>query len=97
LTYNNYSSAVKTGTVTKQVVVSLEMLSAGTMDHDSPKRNTIVTSESEAPQDAKLLINKSNTLKIRLNPMDFDYFDSVVRSDDEREQDTLVWKDVSSL
>lgn len=55
-----------------------------------------VTSESEAPQDAsEMLLNKSNTLKIRLDPMDFDYFESVVRSDDELGNDQPIWRNVS--
>ncbi|XP_034250095.1 lysosomal-trafficking regulator isoform X2 [Thrips palmi] len=52
-----------------------------------------VTSESEAPQDAsEVLLNKSNTLKIRLDPMDFDYFESVIRSDDESNGDQPRWR-----
>jgi len=55
-----------------------------------------VTSESEAPQDAsEVLLNKSNTLKIRLDPMDFDYFESVIRSDDESNGDQPRWRYVS--
>lgn len=57
-----------------------------------------VTSESEAPQDAsEVLLNKSNTLKIRLDPMDFDYFESVIRSDDESNGDQPRWRYVSLL
>ncbi|KAK3927653.1 Lysosomal-trafficking regulator [Frankliniella fusca] len=52
-----------------------------------------ITSESEAPQDAsEVLLNKSNTLKIRLDPMDFDYFESVVRSEDESNGDKPFWR-----
>lgn len=52
-----------------------------------------VTSESEAPQEpSEFLLNKSNTLKIRLDPMDFDYFESVVRSEDESNGDQPFWR-----
>lgn len=66
-------------------------------DTESPRQGVNgaqnFTSESEAPQDASdLLVNKSNTLKIRLDPMDFDYFESVVRSEDEANCDPPFWR-----
>lgn len=68
-----------------------------TFDPESPQAGGSgiqnVTSESEAPQDAsEVLLNKSNTLKIRLDPMDFDYFESVVRSEDESNGDQPFWR-----
>lgn len=43
----------------------------------------MTTSESETPTDGVDLA-RSLTLKIRLNPMDFEYFTSIVRSDEEQ-------------
>lgn len=42
-------------------------------------------SESQNPVD---LLKPSSTLRIRFNPMDFDYFTSIVRSEDENKNDT---------
>lgn len=42
-------------------------------------------SESQTPVD---LLKPSSTLRIRFNPMDFDYFTSIVRSEDEDKNDS---------
>ncbi|XP_063221149.1 lysosomal-trafficking regulator isoform X2 [Bacillus rossius redtenbacheri] len=48
------------------------------------------TSDSEHQgEDIDLSRNKSNTIKIRLDPLDFDYFTSVVRSEDEARLDSI--------
>lgn len=52
----------------------------------------IITSESENPSDDFDLINKSCALKIKLDPMDFDYFTSVVRSDDDARLDSVLYE-----
>lgn len=38
------------------------------------------------------MINKSCALKIKLDPMDFDYFTSVVRSDDDSRLDSVLYE-----
>ncbi|GLH06434.1 Neurobeachin [Gryllus bimaculatus] len=57
---------------------------------DGTKGNTEgATSESEhLEEDLDTLPSKASTLKIRLDPMDFDYFTSVVRSEDEARLDS---------
>lgn len=47
------------------------------------------TSESETPENET---HKSFSLKIRLDPMDFDYFTSVVRSEDEEKKNSPSYK-----
>lgn len=52
----------------------------------------IITSESEDLSDDLDLINKSCALKIKLDPMDFDYFTSIVRSDDDARLDSVMYE-----
>lgn len=47
------------------------------------------SSDSEEQSDELELLNRSFTLKARFNPNDFDYFTSVVRSDEEKSNDSL--------
>nr|CAD7400993.1 unnamed protein product [Timema cristinae] len=50
----------------------------------------LATSDSEHQgEDCDIGQTRSNTLKIWLDPMDFDYFTSIVRSDDESRLDSL--------
>ncbi|XP_068085277.1 lysosomal-trafficking regulator [Anabrus simplex] len=59
------------------------------VNSDGGRANGEVTSESEQPgEDFDTLPGKASTLKIRLDPMDFDYFTSVVRSEDEARLDS---------
>ena len=60
-----------------------------THHHHHPHHQQHQLSQSENPSSESELVSdaadqtRSNTLKIRLNPMDFEYFTSVVRSEDE--------------
>lgn len=51
-----------------------------------------LSSESENDVTDFNLINKSHALKIRLDPMDFDYFTTIIRSDDVSRYDSVQYK-----
>lgn len=64
------------------------------VSYEAPRRDTAEScgsSESEFVTDG-VDQSRSLTLKIRLNPMDFEYFTSVVRSDEEQKWETPLYE-----
>lgn len=85
------------GMATKSLLSSArhkqKSLSCG-VSYELPRRDTAEScgsSESEFVTDG-VDQSRSLTLKIRLNPMDFEYFTSVVRSDEEQKWETPLYE-----
>ncbi|KAG8236422.1 hypothetical protein J437_LFUL012843 [Ladona fulva] len=70
----------------KQEIGEVVKQSTGESPIQTSPSKCSASSESELLEE-ELTISKSNTLKIRLDPMDFDYFTSIVRSEDESQLD----------
>lgn len=64
------------------IYISYRIKTTHSLEGDKPK---MVEESSESESQTTLdMIKSSNTLRIRFNPMDFDYFTSIVRSEDEQ-------------